>query len=288
MFKFGVDSWIWTEVFEEKDIWVLKRAKELGFEVLDINIAYPEKFPLRAVKEEQKKTGMEIVITTILEKKGNIISPDSDVRKVGVSLLKKLVDISNSLDAKIFGGVNYAAWSYTTGKTRTEQEWEWSINSMKEVAKYAEETGKVTICVEPINRFETHFLNVAEDAIKYCKDVGAKNMKVHLDTYHMNIEEANLVEAFRLCGKEFLGYVHAAENNRGIPGTGHVPWEGIFKEIKKIGYYGPLVIESFDPSMEVFVSGAAYWRGKEFADTGEELAIKGLENLKSIAAKFGE
>jgi len=286
MFKFGVDSWIWTEVFEEKDLWVIKKAKELGFEVLDINIAYPDEFPLDAVKKEQEKFDMEIVITTILEKRGNIISPDPEIRKVGVSLLKRLVDISNALGSEIFGGVNYAAWNYTTGKSRTEEEWEWSIASMKEVAKYAEDTGNVSVCVEPINRFESHFLNVAEDAIQYCKDVGTKNMKVHLDTFHMNIEEYNLVEAVRICGKEYLGYMHTCENNRGIPGNGHVPWKGIFKAVKEIGYNGPLVIESFDPNMEVFISGASYWRGLQFADTGEELAIEGLKNLKKISSEI--
>jgi D-psicose/D-tagatose/L-ribulose 3-epimerase len=288
MFKFGVDSWIWTEVFEEKNLWIISKAKELGFEVLDINIAYPERFPLDLVKEEQKKVDMEIVITTTLEKKGNIISPDIEVRKIGVALLKKLVDINNTLGSKIFGGVNYAAWDYTTGKPRTKEEWEWSINAMREVAKYAEDTGEVTICVEPINRFESHFLNVAEDAIQYCKDVGTKNIKVHLDTFHMNIEESNLIDAVKICGKEFLGYIHTCENNRGIPGTGHVPWKGIFKAIKEIGFYGPLVIESFDPSMEIFIAGAAFWRGSQFAETGEALAIEGLKNLKRIAAEIGE
>jgi D-psicose/D-tagatose/L-ribulose 3-epimerase len=285
MFKFGVDSWIWTEVFEEKNLWVIGRAKELGFEVLDINIVYPDQFPIEAVKKEQKKVGMEIVITTILEKRGNIISPDPEVRTVGVELLKRLVDISNALGSKIFGGVNYAAWDYVTGKPRTEQEWEWSVTAMREVAKYAEDTGEVSICVEPLNRFESHFLNIAEDAIRYCNDVGTKNMKVHLDTFHMNIEEADLVEAFKLCGKKYLGHVHVCENNRGIPGTGHVPWKGIFQAVKGIDYDGPLVIESFDPSMEIFISGACYWRGAQFAETGEALAIAGLKNLKKIASE---
>jgi len=285
MFKFGVDSWIWTEVFEEKDLWIISRAKELGFEVLDINIAYPEKFPLEAVRKEQKKVGIEIVVTTILEKRGNIISPDPEIRKTGVRLLKKFIDIANTLESRIFGGVNYAAWDYFTGKPRSEQEWEWSVNAMKEVAKYAENTSEVMICVEPINRFETHFLNVAEDAIKYCEDVGTNNIKVHLDTFHMNIEESDLIEAFKLCGKKYLRHVHTCESNRGIPGTGHIPWKGIFKTIKDIDYDGPLVIESFDPSMEIFISGASFWRGSQFAPTGEALAVEGLKNLKKIASE---
>lgn len=286
MFKFGVDSFIWAEVFEEKDLWIISKAKELGFEVLDIAIAYPERFPLKAVKEELKKADIEVVTTTTLEPKGNIISPDPDVRKVGVELLKKLVDINNELGSKILGGVNYAAWGYITKRPRTEEEWEWSIKAMKEVAEYAKETGEVNICVEPVNRFETHFLNIAEDVVKYCKDVGTWNMKVHLDTFHMNIEEADFVDAVKICGKEYLGYVHACENNRGIPGTGHVPWKEFFLALKEIGFYGPIVIESFDPSFEEFCAGCAIWR--HFAESGEALAVEGIKNLKRIAAEIGE
>lgn len=160
MFKFGVDSFIWAEVFEKKDLWIIPKAKELGFEVLDLAIAYPEKFPVKEVKEEIKKAGIEVVTTTTLEPKGNIISPDPAVRKVGVNLLKKLIDINNELGSKIFGGVNYAAWGYLTKHPRTEQEWEWSVTAMREVAKYAKETGEVNVCFEPVNRFESHFLTV--------------------------------------------------------------------------------------------------------------------------------
>ena len=286
MFKFGVDSFIWAEVFEEKDIWIIGKAKELGFEVLDLAIAYPERFPLNAVKEELKKVDIEVVTTTTLEQKGNIISPDPDVRKVGVELLKKLIDINNDLGSKIFGGVNYAAWGYITKSPRTEKEWEWSVTAMREVAEYAKKTGEVDICVESVNRFESHFLNIAEDAVRYCKDVGTGNVKVHLDTFHMNIEETNFAEAVKTCGKEYLGYVHTCENNRGIPGTGHVPWKEFFLALKEIGFYGPLVIESFDPSFEEFNAGCAIWR--HFAETGEALAVEGFKNLKRIAAEIGE
>jgi D-psicose/D-tagatose/L-ribulose 3-epimerase len=253
---------------------------------LDLAIAYPERFPLNAVKEELKKVGIEVVTTTTLEQKGNIISPDPDVRKVGVELLKKLIDINNDLGSKIFGGVNYAAWGYITKRPRTEKEWEWSVTAMREVAEYAKKTGEVDICVESVNRFESHFLNIAEDAVRYCKDVGTGNVKVHLDTFHMNIEETNFAEAVKTCGKEYLGYVHTCENNRGIPGTGHVPWKEFFLALKEIGFYGPLVIESFDPSFEEFNAGCAIWR--HFAETGEALAVEGFKNLKRIAAEIGE
>jgi len=284
MFKFGVDSFIWSENFSKEDLWIIPKAKELGFETIDIAIAHPEIFPIQLVKEKIENVGLDIVTSTTLSKETNLISPDPQVRENGIKNLKLLVDLNIELGSKILGGVNYAAWGYLTGKPRTEQEWNWSVNAMKEVANYAKEKGELVIAVECINRFETHFLNVAEDAVRYCKDVGIDNIKVHLDSFHMIREELSFREAVETCGKEYLGYVHVGENNRGIPGTGLVPWKEFFIALKDIGYTGPLVIESFDPSFEELNSLCAIWR--KFADSGEALAVEGLKNLKAIAKEI--
>ena len=137
------------------------------------------------------------------------------------------------------------------------------------------------IAVEPVNRFETHFLNIAEDAVAYCKDVGSGNMRVHLDCFHMIREETSFAGAVATCGKDYLGYVHVCESNRGIPGTGLVPWKEFFKALDEIGYEGYVSIESFDPGFEELSANCAIWR--KFADSGEQLAIEGLKNLKTIA-----
>ncbi|HBG25575.1 MAG: xylose isomerase [Planctomycetes bacterium GWF2_41_51] len=283
-FKFGVDTFIWSEVFTDKDLWIIPKAKELGFEVLDIAIAHPEKFPTKRVLDEAKKAGIELVTTTTLNDKTNIISPDSQTRKNGVKSLKLLVDINKELGSNILGGVNYAGWGCITRKPRSRDEWKWSTDCMREVAEYAQTVNKnFIIAVECINRFETHFLNVAEDAVQYCKDVGTGNIKVHLDSFHMNIEESSFEGAVKTCGKEYLGYVHVCESNRGIPGTGRVPWKEFFTALKDIDYRGPVVIESFDIKFEELAGLCAIWR--KLAESGEALAIEGLKNLKSIAAR---
>ena len=285
MFKIGVATFIWTENFNEKDLYIIDKAKELGFDALDICISHPEDFPFKKVKERVKYAGIEVVTTTVLGKETNLIDPDEKIRKKGIEFLKKVIDIDYALDAKILGGVNYAGWGCLSGKPRTADEWNWSVESMKEASAYAKGYGDLVIAVEPVNRFETHFLNIAEDAVKYCKDVnggsGVGNVKVHLDAFHMIREELSFTKAVEACGKDFLGYVHVCENNRGIPGTGLVPWKEFFSAIKKSGYKGPLVIESFDPSFEELNRLCAIWR--RFADSGEELAVKGLANLRKIA-----
>jgi D-psicose/D-tagatose/L-ribulose 3-epimerase len=283
MFKFGVDSFIWSENFSENDLWIIPKAKELGFETLDIAVTHPDSFPTEKVKEKVSEVGIEIVTTTTLNKDTSLISPDRNVRAAGIESLKRLVDINVKLGSNILGGVNYAGWGCLTGKPRTEQEWEWSVQAMRAAAQYAKTRGELIIAVEPLNRFETHFLNIAEDAVKYCKDVGTGNIKVHLDTFHMIREETSFTDAVRTCGKEYLGYVHICENNRGIPGTGLVPWREFFTALRSNGYSGPLVIESFDPNFEELNRLCAIWR--KFADSGEALAIEGLRNLRTIASE---
>jgi D-psicose/D-tagatose/L-ribulose 3-epimerase len=283
MFKFGVDTFIWAENFSEKDIWIISKAKELGFEALDFAIAKPFEFPVEKVKQKLHEVGITPVTSMTLNDETNLISPDPQIRNKGIAALKKLVDINVEIGSKILSGVIYAGWGYLTGKPRTQEEWNWSVECMKEVAKYAYEKDKeLVIAVECVNRFETHFLNIAEDAVRYCKDVGYPNIKVHLDCFHMVREELSFREAVLACGKEYLGYVHVCESNRGIPGTGLVPWKEFFASLIEIGYEGPMVIESFDPGFKELNSMCAIWR--KFADSGEELAVQGLANLKKIEA----
>ena len=117
--KFGVDSFIWAESFSEKDLWIIPKAKELGFEVIDFAISNPFTFPTEKVKESLKETGIDCVCITTLTEETNPISPDPAIRKNALDAMKKCVDICNELNAPILGGVNYAAWGYLTKKPRS-------------------------------------------------------------------------------------------------------------------------------------------------------------------------
>ncbi len=280
MFKIGVDTFIWSENFGVKDLWIIAKAKELGFATLNISISHPESFPVEQVLKEIQRVGIDVVTTTTLSPTTNLISDKPKVVQGGIDIMKKMVDINVELGSRIIGGVNYAAWGYLPGRPRTEKEWNTSITAMKEIAGYAKGKSDVAICLEPVNRFETHFLNIAEDAVRYCKETGYDNVKVHLDTFHMIREEVSFAQAVKTCGKKYLGYVHVCENNRGIPGTGLVPWKEFFTALKGIDYAGPMCIESFDPSFVELNRLCAIWR--KFADTGEELAVKGKKNLDAI------
>ena len=277
-FRFGVNTLIWTESFSENDLWILPRIKELGFQTIDLGIANPLTFPTAQTKTVLEETGVEPVITHTLSPANNPVSPHKALRDNAVENLKRLVDVANELNAKIVAGVIYATWGYKTNKPRTVDEWKRSIECMQKVAEYAAETGDAVLCPEVINRYVTHFLNTAADAVQYCKDTGMDNVKVHLDSFHMMIEEESFSKAIRCCGKEYLAYFHTCESHRGIPGTGLVPWKETFDTLSEIGYDGPLVIESYDPKFVRVAGNSCIWR--HFAKTGEELAVKGLEFFK--------
>ena len=205
MFRFGVASLIWTEDFTVNDLPIIEKAKSLGFDVLDINIAHPERFPTTEVRNELKAVGIEPVTTIGMPQDSNIIHPDGKVRRQGIDTLKRLVDINMEIGSGIIAGVIYGSWGYITGKPRTEEEWKWSVESMREAAGYAKSQGDVILAVEPVNRFETHFINVAEDAVRYCREVGTGNMKILLDAFHMIREETSFSGAVETCGREYLG-----------------------------------------------------------------------------------
>ena len=159
-----------------------------------------------------------------------------------------------------------------------KKEWALVVKNLKVLAKYAEQKG-VQICIEPLNRFETDFLNTVDQALKLVKDVGSKAVKIHLDTFHMNIEQKNQGDSIRKAGK-LLAHFHACGSDRGTPGNDHIKWKPIAKALKQINYQGDVVIESFTTDVKVIARAAAIWRRME--PTRNEIATKGIKFLKKV------
>ncbi|MBN1834278.1 MAG: sugar phosphate isomerase/epimerase [Spirochaetales bacterium] len=280
--KFGVHSILFSESFVEKDLALLEKAKKLGFDTLEMPPFDYDGFPAKKVRSMAKDLGLDINIAYGMPPHYNMISPDKSVRRNAVDFTKKLVDLSNEAGAKIFGGVIYCAWGYTTGKMRSEDEWKWGADCFREVAEHAHKSSELVLGIEALNRFESHFINTAGDAVEFVKAVGLPNVKVLLDSFHMIREESNITRAVQEAGP-YVGYVHANENHRGIPGSGLVPWVELFTALKSINYDGCLTIESFDPTNEELSRMGSIWR--RLADSPEQLASEGLAFLKGMYKK---
>ena len=275
--KYAAHSLMWTAEFTEKDLHLFDKLKRMGFDGIEIHTNHPETLPKEKIKEKMNETGMKCTFTAALEKDTNIISPDKKKRKAGIEFLKERIELVAELGSDVLGGVIYAAWGEFTGKVRTNEEWSYSKESLLEVAQYGQEKG-VVLALEPVNRFETYFLNTAEDTRKLVEEIDHPNVRIHLDTYHLNIEEESFYEAIKIAG-EYLYHFHLCENNRGIPGTGHVAWSDVFKALKEVKYDRWAVIESFVPAIEEIARMTAIWR--KVAPSADAIAEEGLKFVKS-------
>lgn len=281
--KYGIQQLLFVENFREKEIPILDKVREMGFEGLEFVLFDPDSFPVDAVRRHAQSIGLRMNTAIGLSAEHNLISPDPATRRRGIEFMKRLVTMSQQIGAENLTGVNYAGWGYLTGRMRTQQEWDWGVQAYREICRFARENTDVRLCAEVVNRFESHFFNIATDAVRFVDEVDEPNAFIQLDTFHMIREEDNFAEAVEVCGKR-LGYVHACESQRGIPGTGLVPWEEFFAALKSVGYDGWITIESFTTDLENIAKLCCLWR--KMADSPEQLASEGLAFLKSVNSRL--
>jgi len=167
------------------------------------------------------------------------------------------------------------------GRARNDQEWKYAVEGLRKVADTAEILD-IKVGIEPLNRFETYFVNICADALKLVKEVGSPKLGVHYDTFHANIEEADPVAALRSLGKKLI-HVHTCENDRGVPGTGHVPWDATMRALQDLKYDGWITMESFVPAIKELARAASIWR--PLAKSGDDLAIRGLKFLRQYVGR---
>ena len=136
--------------------------------------------------------------------------------------------------------------------------------------------------VEYLNRFECYLLTCAADATRFVQEVNHPNVKTMYDTFHANIEEKSIADGYRKVGR-YLKHVHACENDRGTPGSGHIEWVQVFEAIHQTGYDGWMTIESFAYNLPEIAGAAAIWR--DLAATPEAVAFDGVQFLKQMATE---
>jgi D-psicose/D-tagatose/L-ribulose 3-epimerase len=284
MIKFGVHLFLWAETFDLSALKLIKKAKDIGFDGVEIPMMDLDVIDVEKTKKELERCDVVGLGSMGLPLNMDIASSDEATRKRGIEHMKRSIEVTSELGGDAINGVIYTAWGKITGKARTETEWKHSVESLKEICRYANKYG-VTLGIEPVNRFETYFINTAADAVKLAKDVGEPSIKVHLDTFHMNIEEKNFYQPIKDTGS-MLCHMHCCENDRGIAGTGHIDWNGVFKALSEVKYDRWIVVESFTPDMEKIAASTAIWR--KVAPSADALASEGLKFLKKMTKKYLE
>ncbi len=281
--KYGVNTMVWTTRITEQHQPLFSHIREWGFNGVELFLSPSEPANLSGITSILDDTGLERTTCSVLPREANLISADPGVRAKGIDYLKKCIERTAELGSHLICGPLYAGLGVMTGRRRTEDEWKWAVEGLHVAATRGIEMG-VMLCIEPLNRFETYFLNTPEDAAVLAREVGQPNVRVHFDTFHANIETKHPAESIRAIAN-VLGHVHVSENDRGIPGTGSVDWRGVLLALKDVGYKGWVTIESFAQPEPDLAAAAAIWR--DLAPSGNELARQGLQFIKSLALELG-
>jgi D-psicose/D-tagatose/L-ribulose 3-epimerase len=263
---------------------LFKQFKRWGFDTVEIPIEDPSHIDPVHVKRELDRN--ELVCGSICACMG----PDRDLRgtaaqqRTGLKYMVKLIDQMVELNCPSLIGPVYSAVGRADAVPPAEykKQWRTVVKHLKTLCAHAEKRGK-QVCLEPLNRFETDFINTCDQALAMVKAVKSPALKLHLDTFHMNIEEKDQGEAIRKAGK-LLGHFHACGSDRGTPGNDHIDWETIAKALRRVGYKGDVVIESFTTDVKVIARAAAIWRRIE--PTRNEIAVKGLKFLRKTLGPF--
>jgi D-psicose/D-tagatose/L-ribulose 3-epimerase len=279
--QFGANTQIWVAPFKQEDIGLIDKVAGMGFDLIELGFASEEPpFNVAEVRQRLKSAGIVAGVCSFLPADRDIANPDAAIRKRGVDYMKALVGTVAALGGRILSGPLYAELfrARFVPADQRAREWEWSVASLREVGKSAETQG-VTIALEPLNRFETDFVNQSEKAVKLAEDVGSNAVGLLLDTFHMGIEEKNQGEAIRLAGKH-VKHFHSCENDRGTPGVGQVDWSEVRDALRAIKYDGAVVIEGFNPDVVDLANGARIWR--PMAPSPDRLASDGVKFLKTL------
>ncbi len=275
--KFGVNTFIWSDHFDSSSqAGLLGDIKRAGFDGIEIPLIEPKQVQSTAVRRALEEAGLECTFCAVLPPGFNTVSEDPKVRKATIEHYRECIEIAAAIGGKLIAGPLYSPVGYLPGRRRTADEWKWAVECFQQLGDVLDRSG-VTLALEPLNRYETYFLNTAEDAVALCREIGHPHVGILFDTYHANIEEKHIGEAIRTAGK-YLRHFHSCENDRGIPGSGHIDWPGVFNALNDTGYDGWLTIESFGFSLGALSAAASIWR--DLAPRPDVIAFEGLPFLR--------
>ena len=247
MNKIGIFMNFWVKNWDADHVKHIKKVSGLGFDILEFQaqaLLDMDKSRMDEIRQAAKDNGIELTYSLGLNPKYDVASPDAKVREGGIEYLKRIVERIGYMEGKLLSGVNYAGWGSPDYIVDDKSEIvKHSIESVRQVIKTAEDYD-VTYCVEVVNRFEGIVMNTAKEAIEYVKQIDSDKIGILLDTYHMNIEEGSIGDAIRSVGG-YLKNFHTGENNRVVPGKGHLDWDEIFGALHDIDYQGRIVSEPF-------------------------------------------
>ena len=279
--EFGASTWLWTSPLTTEKLETLAaRVADMGFDLIEMPVEDPDLVDYARVPEILREYGLSVSVCAAMGGDRDLIHPDEEVRVGAAAYVRTCVDVAQEVGADRVVGPLYSAVGRCWRATPEERarDTDLLVGQLRALAEYAGERG-VTLCVEPLNRFETSFLNLTSQVVDVVDRVDHPACQILLDLFHLGIEEKDLGAAIRLAGNR-LKHLQVADNDRGIPGTGHLPWADIAQALRDVGYDGPVVIESFTADNESMAKAASIWR--PLAPDQDTFAREGLRFLREL------
>lgn len=280
--KFAINTFFYTNTYTNEHVKSLTgKIKELGFDGIEIALEEKGDIDYKKTLKTFKDNGLVCSsMCGVFREDRDIRGPNKEYIEGGLSYIKDCLEACVELECDVLGGEVYSTPGRANMVPERERKVQWNtvVENLGKACQWAEKYG-VFIAMEPLNRYETDFINVCKDAVRMIKDVGSKMLKIHLDTFHMSIEEKNSAMAVLDAG-DLLYLIHASENDRGAPGTGQVYWKSIADALRRINYDRWIVMECLTPENKIMAKDACIWRPTEKNDT--VLVKKGLKFLKGL------
>lgn len=256
MIRLGINLMAWSGSVGPAECALFPQIAALGYHGVELPVFDPGAVDTGALRRALHGAGLGATVSTALPRGASLADPAQ--RATGVDLLERVCQVAAACGATLVCGPLYAPVGALSGRPRTEVEWESVVHGLRDAAERAARHG-VSLAVEPLNRFETHVLNTVQDGLALMDAVGHPNIGLHLDTFHLNVEEKSVAGAFTRAAPH-LRHVHAAENDRGSAGSGHIDWPAIGAALRAQRYGGWVVAETFTNTIPEIAAATAIWR----------------------------
>ncbi len=277
---FGVHTAMWAMEWDRAAAeFAIPEAVKYDIDFLEITMLDPEGLDIAHTRGLLEKHEVECVASLGMP----LDRLPTNNPEGALDFLRMAIDVSDAIGAKALSGVIYGGIGQRTGKRPTEAEYDATARVVEKAAAYARSKG-MGYGLEAVNRYENHLVNSADQAVRLCERIGADNVFVHLDTYHMNIEEKGLANGI-LRAREHLKYIHLSASDRGTPGMDTIQWDEVFGALAAIEFKGGMAMESFITVPPQIASALSVWR--DVAPSREEVLTDGLDFLKMKARQYG-
>ncbi|MER8590900.1 sugar phosphate isomerase/epimerase [Mesorhizobium sp. M1182] len=276
--KIGMCMLLWTTSVSKKHEPLLRDIKATGFDGVEIPVFSGTPDNYRKLGELLDRIGLQrTAVSAMGDPAMNLISPDASTRKAGIDYMKSTIDCAQALGANTLSGPLHSTLGVFSGSGPTAAEKKRSVASQRVIGDHAGNKG-VTIGLEALNRFECYLLNTMDDLSAHIDAIDRPHIKAMYDTFHANIEEADPIGAYTRNRKNIV-HIHISENDRGVPGRGHVPWKETFSAIRKSGYDDWLTIEAFGRSLKDLAAATKVWR--DFSEGPEAVYRDGYRHIRN-------